>query len=1120
MAEIKVNLEAQSREFAASLESATRHVNILAAQIQSLSIAQQQQARATQAAAQASRNAAQATQQHTQATRNASSAHSSSASAIGRAVVAYNLLYDAASKAVSVLMEGFKAAITNIDDFQKASIGTAAAITNIADQSANAGKTWDQLFHQNLKATKQTFFELEKLAARYFASSTDLQLAYNAFAQRGIVIRRTELEQLAQLTDMILLLTQGQQSSIQVQEEIRSLVNGTIRPTAQLGQLLKSYGKDVKEVAAEIRATQSLKPLEDILRGAAAATGEIQKTFTAAKNGFETTLRQIARFGFDQFFAQVVNGVDRITKFMQDNSVRIAGLFGSVGAAVNGILTDLTNAGIAMLNFGKQSSSATNAFDNFLAGVGTTVQVIIRSVQVLLNLFSELPVVFEKAGQALELAFTADAKVKAAKKLRFDALDAEKQAEQRFRELQAANAPEDFVKAAEKNLKFIRENVGALEKELFAMEHPFQAMFAQFKEFLTGLPWSKPAKDFGASMSDLIDRVKKDFEPLTKFDVRGDFGKRLQEIRGGRITAEGVATAQQTQDPEVTTRLSRKFAPSPEELQKMLHLQNAVTAAQDRYARSVRSSDAVQVAAETDVALQGLRRTLALLEQGFQATKDEILGLSSPLIEVGRFFSENIDKIAFGDLSLSVETLKLNLTELKAGITQGIFENLDKQLEVARQGLEKFKASAKQAALGLIATEVTTNLKEGADLRAKAEQAFQKQVDAADKLLFAAQEEVRLAKESGDAHRIAAAEKNLGEEEYLHRQALEYAGQKKVYDITAAIAKEEVARANYKRIIAQMDAQIAEQSKRLGAEELRILQAKNQEVGKLLQSNAQLLDTSNRRLAAERAKAPRTDLQAAGEEINQAKVQFALEEANVAGSLEAIESRLRTLGLAATQADTDMLTAETAKLASIKAANAATLEQMRINRDLAVSWATVSNAVQRSMDLVVDGILASFEGKKTNFIAGFKQIADGMVKDSLKNVFQTMTTSFSKGFQSLASSIAPGMEATLGPAFLAGFGLIASFVLGMLMGDKGGEATAANPTVGIQSTEQVRGLIGGETQIPIGLVGESLQDALVPTNMWLARIYGAITSQGGLSTAQVESIIERSVNEALQIQPV
>jgi hypothetical protein len=1120
VAEIKVNLEAQSREFAASLEAATRHVNTLAAQIQALSVAQQHQARTTHQAAQANRQATQAVQQHTQATRQSNAQTANSASAIGRAVVAYNILYDVVKKTIGFLQEGFQAAVTNIDDFQKASIGTAAAITNIADQSANAGKTWDQLFHQNLKATKQTFFELEKLAARYFASSTDLQLAYNAFAQRGIVIRRTELEQLAQLTDMILLLTQGQQSSIQVQEEIRSLVNGTLRPTAQLGQLLKSYGKDIKQVAAEIKATQSLAPLQDILRGAAAATGEIQKTFQAAKNGFETTLRQIARFGFDQFYAQLVQGIDRVTKFMQNNSVQIAGLFGAVGAAANGILKSLTDAAEAMFKFSTSSKTATNSFDTFLAGVGTTVQLIIRSVQVLFNLFSELPSLFEEAGRALDIAFTPDEKIRDFKKAIAASEDAIKQSIAREKEFRERGAIENAN--AEQSSRLISESqVKKLRTELSAMQAPLGFVYEKTKEMLTGLPWSQGATKFGNQLDIIKKKAEDAFAPLTNFNVRGDFNKRLQEIAGGRIVGEANARNVATQDPEVTTNISRKFAPTPEEIQHRTQLTNTLIAAQDRLARSIRSTDAVTIAAETDVKLQELRRTLALLEQGFIATTDEIDGLLSPLKEVGQFFAANTDRIAFGDMSLSVNELKRNLTELKASIVGGVFQNLDQQLQVAKDGLEKFKAAAKQAAIGLIATEVTTQLRTAADLRAKAQETFQKQVDSADRLLVAAQEEVRLAKESKDVHRIAAAEKNLASEEYLHRQALEVAGQKRIYDIGEAINHEEIARANHKRIIAQMDAQIAEQSKRLGAERLRILQAENVEVGKLLQNNARLLDLSNRRLVTERAKAPRTDLQAAGEEINQAKVGFALEEAEVAGSLQAIEGRLRTLGLAATQADVDLLTNERTKLAQVQQTNAATLEQMRINRDFAVSWAAVGNAVQRSLDTVVDGILASFEGKKTNFTAAFKGIADGMVKDSLKNVFQSITTQFQKGFQSVVSTIAPGMESTLGPAFMAGFGLIASFVLGQLMGDQGGEATASNPTIGIQSSEQIRGLIGGETQIPIGQIGESLQDALVPTNLLLSRIAGGIDrlAAGGFSTGQIESIIERSVNDALQIQP-
>jgi hypothetical protein len=190
---------------------------------------------------------------------------------------------------------------------------------------------------------------------------------------------------------------------------------------------------------------------------------------------------------------------------------------------------------------------------------------------------------------------------------------------------------------------------------------------------------------------------------------------------------------------------------------------------------------------------------------------------------------------------------------------------------------------------------------------------------------------------------------------------------------------------------------------------------------------------------------------------------------------------------------------------------------------LRVSIEALGNAADAVSDTLATALTQSFEGKATDFKRAFKGIADSLFKDSLKNVFETIKTDLQKGFKAVFDSldVSGDMAKTLGPAFTAGFALIASFVLGQLLGDQGGEATAGNPTVGIQSSEQVRGLIGGETQIPIGQIGESLQDALVPTNLLLARIAGGVDrlAAGGFSSGQIETIIERSVNEALQIQP-
>lgn len=1120
MADIKINLEAQQKQFVAAMAEATKNVNTLTAQLAQLSSAQSKHISVTQQQATAAKNAAQATNQLATAQGRQSSTLGSLSGSVGRAVIAYQLLYDAVKKTVDIVSTGFNAAIQNLDDFNKATIGTSAAITNIADMSKVAGKSYSDVFLDNLKATKQVFTELETLAARYFATSTDLQLAYNAFAQRGIVIRRSELEQLAQLTDMILLLTQGQQTSIQVQEEIRSLVNGTIRPTAQLAQLLKSYGKDVKQVAADIKATNSLQPLQDILKGAAAATNEIQKTFQATLNGLETTLRQIGRLGFDEAYAEIRATVERLTKFLQENKFGFIGLFGAAGNSVASILKDVESALERLLQLNKTGQASVQNYIILIASIEGAVRVMMRSIEVFVRLLSDIPSILKDVSDSIDIAFTPDGQVKNIKENLKNAIDGAKQAKAVLDEVAAhPNATQQDKDAAKNRLFLAAAQVSKFEKQLRATEAPFSTLLDSATEMLTGLPWSKGVTDFTDGLKKAGKTIKDDISPL--FEPL-NFDKRVKELQAAARKAESNAQAaakaplalqHDTRDPQIET---------PEEITRRTRAFNALLAARDRAARAERSGDITEIFSATSLKLAELRRVLALVQQGFIAVKDEVIALRSPINEITTFFVTRADAIAFGDMSLSVQGLTTNITELAKAVNKDIFANLDKQLAVVRSGLQEVKDAAAENAKKLIDTEVGPENDVAKKIREEATQSFKDRLAIADSLLKKAQDNLAVAKATGDQQKIGNAILLLHQEEGAHADALRVENQRLAKAGEEALTHELIAQENHKRIIAQMDQQIATQARRLGEEELRILQQKNVLVGQLLQQNTQLLNTTARRLVSEKAKAPRTDLQAAGEEINQTKIQFSAELGQAQGALDALRSRIETLGPAATQVDTALLASETSRIESLKQVQAATLEQMEVNRAFAVSWATIGNAVNSSLNTVLDSVLGAFEGKKTNFTQAFKGIADQMVKDSMKNVFQSITKSFQDGFQGLVKKIAPGMEETLGPAFMAGFGLIASFVLGQLMGDQGGSATASNPTVGIQSTEQVRGLIGGETQIPIGLVGESLQNALVPTNMWLARIAAGVErigTVGGLNAGQIENIVEQSINNALQIQP-
>lgn len=994
-----------------------------------------------------------------------------SANKIGLLVAGYQLLAQAILKVASVVPDALKAGVDNIDQFKQATIGTAAAMTNLADMSANAGKTWNQVFHQNLKATQQTFIELEKLSARYFASAQDLQLAYNAFAQRGIILRRTELEQLAQLTDLILLLTQGQQSTIQVQEEIRALVNANLRPTSQLAQLIKAFGKDVKQVAAEIRATGSLRPLEDILRGAQEATGEIQKTFIAARNGFETIIRQIGRIGLDQLYAQIVSTVNRITKFLQDNRVGIASGFAIFGQAIASAAKDVELVVRGLFQIDSSGKQTTDTFIKTVAAINTVIHVMAVTTNVVISLIYELIDGVKLLAAELTKALTPD-----------------------------------------------------IVKTFFAVPLTLAKVVTEVRGAIKGGASGAEANSLIAQTETTLERIEKKLAPLTE-----DFLKYydtqvsgLTKVSEASKKAAAATFAPPTATPAVT---KSPFIPTTEQLQELERAQNALAEAESRLGRAERTSDVAEIITGADTKLQGLRRTLALVEQGFIATRDSVQGVHSSTLVLANFIRQNLTPIvANTGKPINTDDLRKSLTDIERSIQSGIFSKLKEQLQVVRTAYVEVQKAARAAADKIIKADVTPLRQDAAAIRSQTAEQFEREAQTAQILLEKQRmltQEILKSKTARKADKDAAKEA-LQLEEINFRNSIERSTEAQNFGNKRALIFEQIAAAKQLRTEEQFNEQTAQRRAQLQQEELRIQQAINAETTKAIKQNIDLNRLAVDRLKSARERGPQTDLEKRRQVVEEIRIQFTDEESKLEGKLAAIKKELEDVGLSADTSQVALLRSTEQTLINTQAINEETLARMSLQAELQTQLLAVREFGIKAGESVVKALTDSFEGKKTDFKAVFKGLADQFVQSSLKDTFQSFGNALETGFQDmmedLAGDLPEDLGGKLGPAFSAGIGLIASFVLGQLLGDKGGEATAGNPTVGIQSTEQVRGLIGGETQIPIGLIGESLQDAFVTTNGLLMRIAVGVEGISSTDTNDFEQSLSNAFGSTLQTQ--
>ncbi|MHA2136135.1 MAG: hypothetical protein ACW99J_19925, partial [Candidatus Thorarchaeota archaeon] len=212
----------------------------------------------------------------------------------------------------------FGAALRNIDEFQVAAIGTASAVTGIADVAPDAV---GDAFNQNLKAALVTFEKLELVAARFFSTGQELQLAFNTLAQRGVVIREDEFDTLGKITDQIKLLTGGQNTQIQIQQELRAILDGNVRTTTAFGKALQARGVDIGQLSRG-----SLKPFEPFLTGLDAAGPAIRRTLSSVTATFTSLASILNRRIFQETFDGVVEDITKINNFLIDNIDLLVGI--------------------------------------------------------------------------------------------------------------------------------------------------------------------------------------------------------------------------------------------------------------------------------------------------------------------------------------------------------------------------------------------------------------------------------------------------------------------------------------------------------------------------------------------------------------------------------------------------------------------------------------------------------------------------------------------------------------------------------------------------------------------------------------------------------------------------
>ncbi|RJR37199.1 MAG: hypothetical protein C4567_13170 [Deltaproteobacteria bacterium] len=166
-----------------------------------------------------------------------------------------------------------------------------------------------------------------------------------------------------------------------------------------------------------------------------------------------------------------------------------------------------------------------------------------------------------------------------------------------------------------------------------------------------------------------------------------------------------------------------------------------------------------------------------------------------------------------------------------------------------------------------------------------------------------------------------------------------------------------------------------------------------------------------------------------------------------------------------------------------------------------------------------------FGGYASAITQGVSSLADALMeggqnlKQAAHNIFKSIFTEAMKpGLEQLKGLLVSGFKNLFGEVGTAVSSAIMGVIglIGMLL-MSGGDSSSWSPsgvTSGVTAHEAVRGVIAGDTSIPIVKIGESLQDALVPTNAILGQIEENTRGIKGLSLQLTIPGLEEALEKA------
>lgn len=243
------------------------------------------------------------------------------AASLASGVAAYVSLGQAVQLVTAAFQKGFKA----VETYNQSVASLAAMVVTFGEKKQ--GETLESQWKGALKYSTAMVPVLENISARTLLSGEETTALANAFARAGTFLdanNAKQVEAFTRISNAIPLMTQGQAIMLQINQEVRGLMNGGNIATSMLLQTLKAIDPQIEKHLAIWREQNTvMENIGELLAGFGPATALLENQWQAVKSTIDTTATQILRGVMKPAYEEIIKLTQKLNTYLVENKTAI-----------------------------------------------------------------------------------------------------------------------------------------------------------------------------------------------------------------------------------------------------------------------------------------------------------------------------------------------------------------------------------------------------------------------------------------------------------------------------------------------------------------------------------------------------------------------------------------------------------------------------------------------------------------------------------------------------------------------------------------------------------------------------------------------------------------------------